>query len=108
MRSAFAIALAVVFYWLAVLVTFALGTAAIGLISAAYRGLRLGAVPAFWAAYIITRPLGASAGDLLTAPRSSGGLGLNSTVVNVVFLGTIIVLVSYLSRSRVDQLDQAQ
>lgn len=117
------------FYWLAVLVTFALGTAAgdliaerlhlgygwsflifaaaIVLVSAAYRA-GLGAVPAFWAAYILTRPLGASAGDLLIAPHSSGGLGLNSTVVNLVFVGTIVVLVGYLSYSHVDQLDRDQ
>src|SRR3954467_14686107 len=78
------------FYWLAILVTFALGTAAgdliaeklalgygwslvlfAGLIAAitlGHYGLRLNAVLAFWAAYIITRPLGASLGDLLTQP----------------------------------------
>ncbi|UQE75994.1 hypothetical protein MYK68_05190 [Gordonia sp. PP30] len=115
------------FYWLTVLVTFALGTAAgdliaeklsvgygwslaifavvIALIFAAHRGLGLGAVPAFWAGYIVTRPLGASAGDLLIQPASAGGLGLSSTLVNVVFLAVIVVLVAYLSISRVDRID---
>lgn len=117
------------FYWLAVLVTFALGTAAgdliaeklalgywlslvlfaavIALITALHLGLRAGAVAAFWAAYIITRPLGASLGDLLTQPGDAGGFGLDGTVVNLVFLGVIVLLVGYLSWSRVDQIDEA-
>jgi uncharacterized membrane-anchored protein len=76
------------FYWAAVLVTFALGTAVgdltadswglgnlvsgllcVGLILvplAAHRWLRLGAVPAIWIAYVITRPLGASFADWMS------------------------------------------
>src|SRR3954465_15254134 len=76
------------FYWLAILFTFALGTAAgdltaekadlgygvsiaifggvIALIAAAYYGLRANAVLTFWLAYIMTRPLGASIGDFLS------------------------------------------
>src|SRR5580765_8567120 len=83
------------FYWLAVLFTFALGTAAgdliaerlnlgygwtlllfvaaIALVAALHYGLNMNAVLSFWLAYILTRPLGASTGDLLSQPRSAGG-----------------------------------
>ncbi|GAA2052279.1 COG4705 family protein [Williamsia deligens] len=116
------------FYWLAILVTFALGTAAgdliserlalgygwsllmfaavIAVITAVHYGLGVSAVLAFWAAYIVTRPLGASLGDLLTQPADAGGLGLGSTVVNSVFFAVIIVLVAYLTFTKVDRLEQ--
>ncbi|GAA1897262.1 COG4705 family protein [Williamsia serinedens] len=116
------------FYWLAILVTFALGTAAgdliaerlalgygwslvlfaavIAAIAGAHYGLRMNAVVAFWAAYVVTRPLGASMGDLLTQPSDAGGLGLGTTAVNTVFFAVIIALVAYLSVTRVDRLEQ--
>src|SRR4051794_14374678 len=83
------------FYWLAVLVTFALGTAAgdwtldltgwgpgtsvllpAGLIAVVFAAWKLGAGPvlSFWLAYILTRPLGANLGDFLASPRDEGGL----------------------------------
>lgn len=114
------------FYWLAILFTFALGTAAgdlvaeqinlgyftsalvfaaiIALVAAAHYGLKLGAVLAFWIAYIVTRPLGASIGDLLTQGRDVGGLGLGPTLVTALFLVVIVGLVTYLSISRADVL----
>ncbi|WP_132994154.1 hypothetical protein [Gordonia zhaorongruii] len=117
------------FYWLAVLVTFALGTAAGDLISerlglgylisliifvaviaaltASHYTLRLNAVLAFWAAYIVTRPLGASLGDLLTQPADAGGLGIGATATNVAFLVVIVALVGYLSATRVDRIEQS-
>ena len=117
-----------VFYWLAVLFTFALGTAAgdllserlslgylvaallfagvIGLFVLAWR-LRFSAVFVFWGAYILTRPLGASIGDLLGQHRSDGGLGLGQLKISVVFLLTITALVGYVTRTRVDVLDPA-
>lgn len=117
------------FYWLAILVTFALGTAAgdllaerfalgyllslalfgglIVAITAAHYLLALPAVVAFWAAYVVTRPLGASLGDLLTQDRSAGGLGFDSTQVNVVFAVVMVALVGYLSISRVDRFPAA-
>jgi uncharacterized membrane-anchored protein len=112
------------FYWLAVLVTFALGTATgdwtleltgwgpgpsvllpAGLIAAVFVAWRLGAGPVlcFWVAYILTRPLGANIGDALGAPRSEGGLGLGTLVTSVIFLGAILVTVVYLTVSRVDR-----
>jgi uncharacterized membrane-anchored protein len=112
-----------VFYWLAILFTFALGTAAGDLISekfslgyvvatvlfAAAIGVfafawRLGAnaVLVFWGAYILTRPLGASVGDLLGQHRQDGGLGLGQLKISVVFLLTITALIGYVTRTRID------
>src|SRR5690242_20519134 len=112
------------FYWLAVLFTFALGTAAgdltaerltlgylwsvllfaglIAAVAAAHLRLSLNAVAAFWIAYILTRPLGASLGDYLSQPRADGGLGLGTTVTSALFLGAIVVVVAYLSLTRRD------
>jgi len=112
------------FYWLTVLFTFALGTAAgdlsaerlnlgyfvsalifAGLIAAvatAHFRFGLNAVAAFWIAYILTRPLGASIGDFLSQPRSAGGLGLGTTATSVLFLGAILLVVTYLSITRKD------
>lgn len=112
------------FYWLTILFTFALGTAAgdliaerlqlgypisaltfgavIAVIAIAHTGFRLNSVLAFWAAYILTRPLGASLGDLLSQPRSNGGLGMGTTATSALFLLTIIALVAYLVVTRKD------
>ena len=112
------------FYWLAVLFTFALGTAAgdltaerlnvgyawsavlfaavIAAVAIAHYRFRLNAVLAFWIAYILTRPLGASLGDLLSQARSVGGLGLGTTVTSVIFLVAILVVVVFLSITRKD------
>ncbi|TFD57621.1 hypothetical protein E3T43_07875 [Cryobacterium sp. Hh7] len=108
------------FYWLAVLFTFALGTAAgdlvaeglnlgffvallvfaaaIALVAVAYFVFHLNAVLAFWIAYILTRPLGASTGDLLSQPVADGGLGLGTTGTSVLFLAVILILVIVLTR----------
>lgn len=106
------------FYWAAILFTFALGTAAgdlatealslgfdvgvvvFGLLIAAITGAYyLGANPvlSFWLAYILTRPLGASLGDLLSQSRSYGGLGLGTVQTSLVFLIVITALVTFLS-----------
>ena len=112
------------FYWLAVLFTFALGTAAgdltaerlslgywvsallfaglIATVALAHYRFDLNAVAAFWIAYILTRPLGASLGDFLSQPRADGGLGLGTTVTSMLFLGAIIIVVAYLSVTRKD------
>ena len=112
------------FYWLAVLFTFALGTAAgdltaerlnlgylvslllfaglIATVAVAHYSFGLNAVLAFWIAYILTRPLGASVGDYLSQPRSDGGLGLGTTITTAIFLTAIVAVVAYLSLTRLD------
>ncbi|MDQ1670047.1 MAG: hypothetical protein QOE40_2108, partial [Actinomycetota bacterium] len=62
------------------------------------------AVLAFWLAYILTRPLGASIGDHLSQPTKDGGLGLGTVVTSIVFLAAILVLVVYLSVTKVDRI----
>jgi uncharacterized membrane-anchored protein len=112
------------FYWLAVLVTFALGTAAgdwtieltgwspgaavvlpLGLILAVLVAWKLGAGPVlcFWLAYILTRPLGANIGDFLGSPHADGGLGLGTLGTSVLFLGTIVGVVVHLTRTQKDR-----
>ncbi|MDQ1655154.1 MAG: hypothetical protein QOD41_237 [Cryptosporangiaceae bacterium] len=113
------------FYWLAILFTFALGTAAgdlvaeklqlgyalsVGIFAAAIAVAALAhvkfgvnAVAAFWVAYILTRPLGASIGDYLSQAKTDGGLGLGTTVTSVIFLVTIVAVVAYLVRTRRDE-----
>jgi uncharacterized membrane-anchored protein len=114
------------FYWAAILVTFALGTAAGDLATEALGlGFRLGVIVfgvvialtalasllganrvlTFWIAYILTRPLGASLGDLLSQARGYGGLGLGNVITSVVFLAVIVALVALVSvaNGRVDR-----
>jgi uncharacterized membrane-anchored protein len=110
------------FYWLAILFTFALGTAAgdlvaehfalgymatgilfamiIGSITAGYYMLKLDGILAFWIAYIFTRPLGASFGDLLSQPSEYGGLGFGTIITSVMFLTAIVAIVIYMSATR--------
>jgi uncharacterized membrane-anchored protein len=112
------------FYWLAILFTFALGTAAgdlvaetfelgylvstvifgasIAVIAVAYLKFKLNAVLAFWLAYILTRPLGASIGDYLSQPLEDGGLGLGMIVTSAVFLTAILATVIYLTITKKD------
>ena len=112
-----------IFYWLAILFTFALGTATgdlmaeklglgylltgsivLGIIAAAWIGYRLGldAVLAFWIAYILTRPLGASLGDYLSQSKINGGLGLGATITSAIFLTAILGVVIYLAATKRD------
>jgi uncharacterized membrane-anchored protein len=109
------------FYWAAILFTFALGTAAGDLATEALSmGFTLGvvafgaliaaialayylganAVLTFWLAYILTRPLGASLGDLLSQSKSYGGLGLGTIRTSIAFLVVITGLVVLLSINR--------
>ena len=112
------------FYWLAILFTFALGTAAgdliaeqfnvgylpslllfgglIAVVAIAHFKFGLNAVLAFWLAYILTRPLGASLGDYLSQARDAGGLDLGATSINAVFLLAIVGLVAFLGVTRRD------
>jgi uncharacterized membrane-anchored protein len=115
------------FCWLAVLFTFALGTAAgdllaeklavgywksalifaaaIALVYFAHVRLRLNAILAFWIAYIITRPLGASIGDYLSQARGDGGLALGTTLTSAIFLLTILAVVVFLTITKRDQIE---
>jgi uncharacterized membrane-anchored protein len=114
------------FYWLAILFTFALGTAAgdltaeqadlgyaisigifggaIVLVAFAHYALKLGAILSFWLAYILTRPLGASIGDFMSQhDHRYGGIGLGTTKTSYIFLGAILALVAFLSFTKRDQ-----
>jgi uncharacterized membrane-anchored protein len=112
------------FYWAAILFTFALGTAAgdltaeglglgyaksalifgslIGVVTLSYYLFKANAIAAFWIAYILTRPLGASFGDLLSQPAANGGIGLGVVATSMIFLVSIAGLVIYVSASRKD------
>ncbi len=109
------------FYWAAILFTFALGTSAgdlltekagtgyalgalmfagmIALVAIAHYAFKINSVLAFWMAYILTRPLGASMGDLLAQTRQDGGLGLGTTGTSAIFLIVIVALVTYLTKT---------
>ena len=113
------------FYWLSVLVTFALGTAAgdlltdrlgisllaavgifamaIALVFAAHRILGLGPILSFWIAYVLTRPLGGSTGDFLSGDKSDGGAGFGTLLTSLFFLAAIIATVVYLTVTKLDQ-----
>ncbi len=107
------------FYWAAVVATFALGTA-VGDLAAVTFHLGYGysillfaaviAIPAigywrfswnpvfaFWFAYVVTRPLGASIADWMGKPTSAGGLGWGSGRVSLVLTAVIASLVAYLA-----------
>jgi len=119
------------FYWLAILFTFALGTAAgdlvaekadlgyavsilifggaIALVAFTHYVLRWNAILTFWLAYVLTRPLGASIGDELSqSSKKYGGLGLGTTGTSFIFLGCILALVTYLTVTRRDQTPEAR
>jgi uncharacterized membrane-anchored protein len=112
------------FYWLTVLASFALGTAAGDLTAISlnlgffpsillFGGLmlvplvgwwryNLNAIVAFWSAYVLTRPFGASISDWMAVPKSAGGLGLGTGPVTIALAALIVVAVAYLAKSRVD------
>jgi uncharacterized membrane-anchored protein len=112
------------FYWAAVLATFALGTAA-GDLTAVTLGLgffgsillfaAIIAVPAFgyfrldwnpilsfWFAYVVTRPLGASVADWLAVSHARGGLALGTGPVSLVLAAVIAAFVHHLAKTGKD------
>jgi len=113
------------FYWAAVLATFAMGTALgdlaaytlnLGFLSAgivfavlfalpglAYFGFRVNGVAAFWASYVMTRPLGASFADWTGKSTHAGGIGLGDGPVAFVLALLIVAGVVYLTVSRADR-----
>ena len=110
-----------IFYWLAILFTFSLGTAVGDLVAEKFELgylatgvlflaiivafciaylLKANAVLTFWFAYIFTRPLGASFGDLLSQPPEYGGLGCGTVITSVLFLGCIVATVAFMTVTR--------
>jgi uncharacterized membrane-anchored protein len=111
------------FYWAAVLATFALGTAAgdltaltlnlgffpsallfatvISIPAVGWWRFRLNPILAFWLAYIVTRPLGASFADGFSKPNN-GGLGIGDGPVSGVALLVFIGLVAYVAVTKFD------
>src|SRR3984885_1693372 len=113
-----------VFYWLAVIFTFAMGTALgdlfattfhlgylasafvfTALICVPFAAWRLGANPVltFWVAYVLTRPIGASFADFFGMPKAISGLGYGHGAVSVVTLILTLASFVYLARSGIDQ-----
>jgi uncharacterized membrane-anchored protein len=112
------------FYWAAVISTFALGTAVgdmtattlhlgyffsgvlfaalIAVPALAFRFLGLNAILAFWSAYVLTRPLGASFADWMGKPHAVGGLALGDGRVSFGLTVVIVGLVGYLTVTRRD------
>jgi len=114
------------YYWIAVLATFAMGTAAgdiflddlgfpllgstfifigvIAVIGLLWRIKIVGQVFGFWSVYVLTRPLGASFGDYLSLSKDEApdALELGAQNVTLVFLALIVALVLYLSISKRD------
>lgn len=113
------------FYWLAILFTFALGTAAgdlmaeqmglgylqtglvfiaiIAAIAVAYFIFKINAILAFWLAYIFTRPMGASFGDLMSQPPEYGGLGFGTTKTSLLFFAGIALIIIWMSINQRDE-----
>jgi uncharacterized membrane-anchored protein len=116
------------FYWAAVLATFALGTAAgdltavtlglgyfasallfaavIAIPALGYFRFGMNSILAFWFAYVVTRPLGASIADWLGKPSESGGVGLGTGPVSLVLAAAIAGFVAYLSATGKDTPDE--
>jgi uncharacterized membrane-anchored protein len=112
-----------VFYWLAVIFTFAMGTALgdlfattfhLGYLASAFVftaligvplvAWRLGVNPVltFWVAYVLTRPIGASFADFFGMPKDISGMGYGHGPVSVVTLIATLAFFFYLSRSGID------
>lgn len=100
------------FYWMAVIMTFALGTA-LGDFTATTLGIGYGAsivifgvlfavpflvapwtsasaVATFWFAYVMTRPFGASVADWVGVPPARGGVGIGTGLVSLVALLALV------------------
>lgn len=105
------------FYWVAVVVTFALGTASGDMTASSLRlgyalsGLlflalfalpliarrvaRLNEALTFWTAYILTRPLGASFADWIGVGHDRGGLGFGTGLISLALLIVVIGVVYF-------------
>jgi uncharacterized membrane-anchored protein len=107
------------FYWAAVMATFALGTAAgdmtattmglgyfdsgvmFGVLfvlpALAYKLFGLNAILAFWTSYVLTRPFGASFADWAGKAPNLSGLGLGTGEVSIALTIVIVILVGYVT-----------
>ncbi len=112
------------FYWLTVITTFALGTAAgdmtavtfnLGYLNSgvlfgilffipliAYKFFNFNEVFSFWASYIVTRPLGASFADWFGRTASLGGIGFGTGKTSIILNLLIVLLVFYLTFTKRD------
>jgi uncharacterized membrane-anchored protein len=117
------------YYWGAILFTFAMGTsvgdliaetlnlgygpttlvfaAMIGIVAFVHLVLKADAIVSFWIAYILTRPLGASIGDFLAKPVIADGLGWGTITTSLIFLAAILLSVVFLTFGRSNRLEQA-
>ena len=113
-----------VFYWIVILLTFALGTASgdliaekidlgygktfllfVGIVTAIlalWKMKLINNILTFWLCYIMTRPLGAASGDFLSQAKSDGGIGLGTEITSITYLILIIGFVTYLHLRKVD------
>jgi uncharacterized membrane-anchored protein len=114
-----------VFYWVAVLLTFALGTAAgdwtastlhLGYLPSgilfgvlfllpaiAHRFFGANAIACFWLSYVLTRPFGASFADWFGGPPGRGGLALGMDRTAIVLTVIIVGVIAYFAISKVDR-----
>jgi uncharacterized membrane-anchored protein len=112
-----------VFYWLAVIFTFAMGTAVgdltaitvhLGYLSSAFLFMgmicipliawRLGVNPVvtFWVAYVLTRPIGASFADYFGMAKNISGLGLGHGPTSLALIVVVAAGVWFLKASGKD------
>ncbi|MCU1390177.1 MAG: putative rane-anchored protein [Ilumatobacteraceae bacterium] len=113
------------FYWAAVIATFAFGTAAGDLLAVSlhlgyslsilifgvmilapiigFRLFRLNPIVAFWSAYVLTRPIGATVADWSIKSKTAGGLAWPEGPLCLALTLVIAVLVIYLEITRRDQ-----
>jgi uncharacterized membrane-anchored protein len=112
-----------VFYWLAVVFTFAMGTAVgdltaitvhLGYLSSAFLFMgmiclpliawRLGANPVatFWVAYVLTRPIGASFADYLGMAKNHSGLGIGHALTSAILIVVVAAGIWFLKASGKD------
>lgn len=112
------------FYWAAVLATFALGTAAgdltavtfglgyfgsiflfgaiIAIPAIGYFRFGMNSILAFWFAHVLTRPIGASVADWLAVSSARGGLALGTGPVSLAFALMIAAFVYHLTKTGKD------
>lgn len=112
------------FYWFAVMATFALGTAAgdmtavtfhLGYLDSGILFAILFALPlfaqkifnaneviTFWLAYIFTRPLGASFADWFGRTPDMGGIGIGTGTTSIALTVLIVLFVAYLAYTKLD------